>query len=131
MGYTFRFLKPSHPYYPAWQEYRRRRKLWILTFAGLVAAAALGQLIAMPLGYWFESDIPELVVVATIGCIGLPLVSFRTWQMVSSRCPRCARVFNWGSFSLDKCLHCGLEEYAPCDPAEQQWEFERLNPASK
>jgi hypothetical protein len=137
MGYTFRFLKPTHPYYPAWQEYRRRRRVGLLSFGGIIAFVALGQSIAIPVGNWLETDVPQQVIVAAFCFLGLPLLLFRTYQWLSWPCPRCGKAFHWKlghrrvSWVINGCLHCGLEEYAPCEPSEQLWEFERSDPSSK
>jgi hypothetical protein len=123
MGYLYSFLKPRHAYCEAWQEYRRRRKLaWIAT-AAMLPAIMLGGVIVLPIALWLESEVPMMLVAGAcmLGCIGLHS-RWLNWP-----CPRCGRAFHnkvyyCGSI-FDTCKHCGLERYAPCDPAEQVWEF--------
>jgi len=121
MGYLYSFLKPSHAYYQAWHEYRRRRKLaWIAT-AALPLPIALGGLIVLPIAFWLESELPIMLVAGA--CMSVCAAMHSRWLRFP--CPRCGRTFNLNYLTsrFDGCKHCGLEKYAPCDPAEQEWEL--------
>jgi hypothetical protein len=123
MGYLYTFLKPSHAYCQAWQEYRRRRKLAWVTTAAMFPVAILGSIVVSPLAFALKSDVP--VGIVFFACIG-----FCVWMHLRRLfwpCPLCGRAFHLKVFyfkgDFDRCKHCGLEKYAPCDPANQKWEF--------
>jgi hypothetical protein len=123
MGYLYSFLKPSHTYYQAWQEYRRRRKFaWLSTLVAM-PAALIGAIIILPIALALKSDIPIAMVFGggMIFCVWIHLRRL-IWP-----CPRCRRAFHLMAFAFkidfDRCKHCGLEKYAPCDPAHQEWEY--------
>jgi hypothetical protein len=123
MGYLYNFLKPSHAYYQAWQEYRRRRKLVWVAAAAALPAAFLGAILVMPLALLLKSDVP----VALIFCVCIGFCLWMHFRRLLWPCPRCGRAFHFMVFyfkgHFDRCQHCGLEKYAPCDPANQEWEF--------
>lgn len=126
MGYLYTGLKPEHAYYGAWQEYRRRRRLaWIATLSwapiGLLGAIAL-----LPLCKVLHSGWPLLIwLVLVVGLASAAYHYFLCW-----RCPQCGQTFMWSWWAnwpfTDKCLHCGLDRYAPCRREEQEWEFIQL-----
>jgi hypothetical protein len=124
MGYLYSFLKPSHAYYENWQELCRRRKLiWIRT-ALMLPATMLLCILMLPLCFLLGTEVPLFIV--PLAVMAAP-VALRVRQS-SWPCPRCKQPFfgDWGMYHsmAIRCLHCGLELYAPCDPAQQQWEFE-------
>jgi hypothetical protein len=83
----------------------------------------LGGLIVLPIVLWLKSEMPMMLV--GVACMGT--CAALHWRWLCWPCPRCGRAFKVNLFYLgghfDRCKHCGLEKYAPCDPAEQEWEF--------
>jgi hypothetical protein len=124
MGYLFTFLKPQHAYYANWQEMRRRRRLFWTYTALMMPVTVLLWLIVSPLCFLLKSDAPAGAVAIAM-MIGWPAA--RIYQL-RWPCPRCGKpfFFSWWGYRYyrDQCAHCDLPLYAPCDPAEQQWEFE-------
>ncbi len=128
MGYLYTFLKPGHAYFAAWAEYRRRRRDALLALAGLLPVTALAMLLISPLCWVLNSGAPAFIA-AVVGMLAgfvvnyVAQVRYAWWP-----CPRChlplfqALWIHWPFAS--RCLNCGLEKYAPCDPSEQKWEFE-------
>lgn len=106
----FRFLKPGDPYYPNWIEMRRRTRQSWLAFAVWPFLSFLLGFALLPLGL---PGIPLLWGGALAAC---PFFVVQ-WRRVYWPCPRCGRPFyyDWGYWGIfvDKCLHCGLSEYAP------------------
>ncbi|HEY5312815.1 MAG TPA: hypothetical protein VIK18_09860 [Pirellulales bacterium] len=125
-GYRFNFLKPHHAYYQNWLEMRRRRKLFFLAPVLAWPVMALLMFALWPVCLLLRSDAPAGVVpFVVMGALPVAWFYWRLWP-----CPRCGRAYfvglqYWGS---DQCKNCGLARYAPCDPAEQQWEFESHMP---
>jgi hypothetical protein len=124
MGYRYSFLKPDHAYFQAWQDLRRRTKVaWIATVA-LIPAVAIGILVVSPLSFALQSDVPAAVMSMLI-MVGWIVLQYRNNRFL---CPRCELLFfrTWWLYWMftDKCRRCGLPKYAPCDPADQKWEFE-------
>jgi hypothetical protein len=111
MSFLFQFLQPGDPYYPNWVELRRRTLIAWLAFAAwipvsLILALLLDTLFRLP-GALVWAAGPLAVVVM---CVQV----YRTaWP-----CPRCGQPY-YGSWFLrryglaNRCLHCGLPEYAP------------------
>src|SRR5262245_28033777 len=118
MGYSFRFLKPEHAYYNAWVERQRlRRQAWLAFPLGMLVAA-IG--IAFTSVLFGDSPWGLVGALTGYGLIVAAQVRYHDWL-----CPRCGRAFRRGAvLRLDRCGHCELEDCAPCDPAEQSWEFE-------
>lgn len=124
MGYLYRFVKPEHAYFRNWQELRFRKRLFCIAYAAAIPATALIWLILSPLasllGPQVSDGITAILVFTALAALYLHLVR---WP-----CPRCGKPFSvtWGTRGgfNDKCVRCGLPLNAPCDPAEQQWEFE-------
>jgi hypothetical protein len=124
MGYLYRFLKPSHAYSANWQEMRRRRKVYWISTALLFPVMVLLCGLVSPLCSLLQSDLPVFIVAMAVMAAYTAVHVYRLkWP-----CPRCGRPFFWAWWPYPpmacRCLHCGLELYAPCDPAHQQWEFE-------
>ena len=119
MGYLYNFLKPGHSYFAAWRDYRRLKNLVWIAAGGFLLALV----VAFVSRFVVTSEAPAfLVALASMLVAFVAHVRYMMWP-----CPRCHRRFfrSWYWSPLaDKCLHCGLEKYAPCDPADQQWEFE-------
>ena len=122
MGYLWTFLKPSHPYYPAWRIYRRRRRAFWLTTLAILPLVILGSVALLPISYLFDSE--KLIMAAPIAVMGGWFLLYQ--RIVWWPCPRCGKPFFTTWFRhwpfAGQCLHCGLGKYAPCDPAKQQWE---------
>ena len=114
MGYTYRFLKPEHQYWDHWQERRRLyKRSWIATLAWLpvtLIAAAIFEAI-------FQAEWPVITVIL----ISLPFPISYYFEFFKWPCPKCERPF-WPR--RERCRYCGLQKYAPCDPDDQQWEYE-------
>ena len=124
MGYLYSFLKPSHAYYENWQELRRRRKRFWIGTALMYPGMLLLWILVSPLCFLLVTEVPfGIVALAMTAAWTAMRMDHANWP-----CPRCKQPFfrYWGmNYSLAcRCLHCGLELYAPCDPAQQQWEFE-------
>jgi len=130
MGYTAKSLKPEQPYYTAWQEYRRRRKIFWLVVLGFPFSIIPIGILAGLLGGAFNTDSGFLAL--TFAAMALFTFMFVAIWSGDFRCPRCAQSYFWRPSSLEynslsqHCLHCRLPKYAPCDPGEQQWEYIRL-----
>ena len=109
MGYTFKFLNPTDPFYPGWVELRRRRTLRNRCLVGAIAAILLLAFVAEYAGF------PPFVFMAAALAI---LIAFARvhWWVMRWPCPRCGRAFYlslWGYRPFaDCCLHCDLPEYA-------------------
>ncbi len=111
MGFTFRHLKPTDPYFACWLERKRRtRQFWLAFLAWPFATVALSviwqSLLKDSSFFW--------VLLVTVP----PLVFFRLRQ-VRWPCPRCGNPFYASGFLYrafaNSCLHCGLLEYAADD----------------
>jgi hypothetical protein len=118
LGYLYKSLRPSHAYFPNWLEYRRlHRQAWIAT-VGFIPAAAMANIVGM-----FVSS--KLLADVATGLLFFFVVGMH-YRAHLWPCPRCNRRFGWtiGGYasSYDRCSHCGLDKYAPCDPAVQEWE---------
>lgn len=128
MGYLYTFLKPGHAYFAAWAEYRRRRRDAWLALVALFPAPVLAAFLVSPICWALNSGAPAFIA-AVVGALAWFIVNcivrFRYFWWP---CPRCHRPFFqalWIHWPFaNRCLNCGLEKYAPCDPSEQQWEFE-------
>jgi hypothetical protein len=109
MGFAFGFLKPSDPFYVAWQERRRRwRTAWV-AFAAVIPCTVLLSLIIEALfgpGWELLAFLPVALAWVLAG------LRYQFWP-----CPRCSKPFYatwWCRWPMaDNCLHCGLPEYAP------------------
>lgn len=113
----FQALKPSDPYYANWLELRRRRKrAWIAFFTwplvALIMSGILGVIFGPSHGTFLGGGL----------LAGLVVFGFRASPM-EWPCPRCGRPFCRDGFIswpfTDRCLHCGLWEYAPDDPDQR------------
>jgi hypothetical protein len=139
MGYLYNFLKPTDEYYANWQELRRRRKrFWQYTALTIPGIAVLWG-IATLLCWLFRSKIAlaPAGVLTLAALVAWMIWSFmERWHLLRWPCPRCRRPFfnyRWVGYSslTCRCLHCGLDIYAPCDPAHQQWRYEsHVSPSS-
>lgn len=136
MGYLHTFLKPKHAYYEAWREYRRRRTLMWLASLGWIPMGLIGVFLAGLLSLLLGPG----GAVGALPIVAVPLVAitFATllvayWRFRMWPCPRCRRAFRNPRYwpLSDRCPHCGLDLYAPCDPADQKWEYEDLVHASR
>src|SRR5262245_54333954 len=102
MSFTFRYLKPTDPYYPNWADRRRRVRLaWGGVAASMVVFAVLATAVEIIFGrggwtFW-------LAVVPTITLFYSGWIYLGLW-----RCPRCG-----GSFYTrlkpfaNYCVQCG------------------------
>src|SRR5262245_7527006 len=111
MGFTYRYLRPSDPYYPKWRAMRRRSRI---LFWGTVGLGFLAVFVSGLLSNLFR-DVPrEVFFVTASGASVIVAVALSFWSL-SWPCPRCGKPF-YGSVSLrrfrDNCPHCGLREYA-------------------
>ncbi len=87
-------------------------------------AIAVGWLLVSPITYMLNLN---PIVLGTVVAVAVVAVSFRLeFRFQSWPCPYCHQPFFrtwWGYYAFsDRCVHCGLAKYAPCDPAGQQWE---------
>src|SRR4051812_6218306 len=126
MGYLYTFLKPHHKYLRPWTELHRRVKRFQQIF---VIGGAINLLVLAPLSYCLNFGFP--IGLGLFVWWGVLFVSGISCQFFA--CPRCGKIFShspyWGqSFLNENCLHCKLPRYAPCDPEEQNWEFESHRP---
>jgi hypothetical protein len=92
--------------YPAaWNAYRRRWRLFLGSWIGLLPACLL---VGVPLSGLIGSRMP-FVVVAVAGMIAMTV---STGLVILWRCPRCGNRFHRkGTLSncwARRCLHCGL-----------------------
>jgi len=130
MGYTAKSLKLDQPYYAAWQEYRRRRRICWLVFLGFPFSVIPIGILAGFLGQAFDTNASVLALVFAFMAL-LTVMAVGVWSG-DFRCPRCGKSYFWRPSQLEynsfsqHCLHCRLPKYAPCDPGEQQWEYIRL-----
>jgi hypothetical protein len=109
MGFAFGFLKPTDPYYPAWQERRRRlRGVWLAFGVTIPGTVLLLLAIESLFGPGWEALALLPIALAWI----LPGLRYCFWP-----CPRCGKPFYaawWLTWpTADRCLHCGLPEYSP------------------
>jgi ribosomal protein S27AE len=116
MGFTFRHLKPTDPYYACWLERKRlTRVFWLALLAWPIVTLALHEaleVLCQKPGFLFAL-LPTL-----------PVVFLLSLQQARWPCPRCgnsfyARQFRYFPFA-NSCLHCGLLEYAGGDARETQ-----------
>ena len=104
-------------YAAAWEEYRRRRRLFWIVFAAYIPTG----LIVVPL---LAKVLPRTVQPG--------LVFFSIWGIIFIvtsirvefwRCPRCHKHFFrkwWGGLPfVHNCVHCGLPKFATTDDEEE------------
>jgi hypothetical protein len=124
MAYLYTFLKPNHAYYENWREMRRRRKhFWLAFLLAVPAVMGLG-LVMFPIAVLMHAEV--LILLGPLAW--MVFLFYLQHRYISWPCPRCHRAFCrtwWGCFTMtDRCVHCDLLRYSPCDPAQQEWEFE-------
>jgi len=111
MSFTFRFLKPSDPYFPNWVDMRRRT---VLAWVGFAAFGPLSLLLDFFCFLAFRLEgLPWVALPGVLLFFGLAIYQ-GLWP-----CPRCGNPFySSGGMLLywpfaNNCLHCKLPEYAP------------------
>jgi hypothetical protein len=127
MGYLFKFLKSDHAYLPNWQELRRRRKQFWMAFLlfipFMMVIGGVSQIVQQSLSGRLAEGFFAIAGISYTG-----LIIWLSFRLAYWPCPRCGRPFSlswWRRAAMnDRCLHCDLPRYAPCDSATQQWEFE-------
>jgi hypothetical protein len=110
MGFTFQYLKPEHEYYAKWCNLHRRRRLFWISAASWFS---LSVILALPLSAFCPAKALPLVLFFTLT---VPVMAAYLYCLAWA-CPRCGGRFYWTFWTswplADRCLHCGLPEYAP------------------
>lgn len=108
MGFNYRILKPTDPYYAHWKNLKSGGRFGCLILIGLFFLCFLSALpVRLLLGWEFPWNMaPGLVLFWIVWTYSLH------WP-----CPRCGRPFRckflYHPPAPDNCLHCGLPKYAP------------------
>jgi hypothetical protein len=99
---------------PAWGEYRRRRRMFLLAVLllplWLVPGATIHHVLA-GYGYSAASLVTFLaVVVPPMACVMVACLRVMAWP-----CPGCGRFFHvrwyYGNVFARRCVHCGLPKW--------------------
>jgi hypothetical protein len=101
---------------PVWEEYRRRRRQFLIAFFGVFALLMATVTVSRPLGLEVLPAI-AVTILMPVWLIGWAITAFR---FSGFYCPRCDRPFfstRWYHNQLSqKCLHCGLPKWATKSP---------------
>lgn len=127
---------PPQDYAMAWEDYRRRMKLYNLTFLSLPCAffsfAFEGTMLSVTHAAFLDSRVSRsfgIVVLAVLFvCVPVWLLAlfYMEYRADAFPCPRCGQCFfarskYWvGSLNLvfkKTCWHCGLPKWAMSDPS--------------
>jgi hypothetical protein len=127
MGLMFRSLKPSDTYYSGWRRLQQLRRPARRLVVGTIGAALLLSLFALFSVVFITLASILITLAGIVFVLGMFAGMAAFIRSMMWRCPRCGKRFYWSWMTAfrpwrDECAHCGLPEYAPCDPAEQQWE---------
>ncbi len=98
-----------------WEEYRRRRKVWLFAVIGYVPIVFAVALLSMSL---FSTFTPAFVV----AFVWMAFLAIAGNLVIRFPCPRCGKWFfaRWWYYNgfARRCVHCGLPKYT--DPTESR-----------
>jgi hypothetical protein len=98
----------------AWQDYRKRRFVFLALFLGSFPGVFV---IAVPLNILFRSQLPFYVI--AVGWIFLTFIVYLRFALFP--CPQCGHPYfsRWWYYNplANSCVHCGLSKWQELDPA--------------
>jgi Zn ribbon nucleic-acid-binding protein len=101
-----------------WQEYRRRRNLFLFVFFAYVPLIGVFGVVAKHVGTWATA----IVYVISAGWIIFIVAAAIRLRLF--KCPRCRSLFfsKWwyGNVFARRCVHCGLSKYASVPAASRE-----------
>ena len=110
---------PHDTFAPRWAEYRRLRRVWLITMAGALPCSLAVAFLLVLKNEENAAVLGALSLPFVVGFVACGAVNVATWiRIMSWRCPRCGNRFaaSWGSaVPGNRCNHCSLRVGARSD----------------